>query len=301
MDTKANYVVVGIFVLLLTAIMIVGFVWLSGFSNHKAYQTYLVYARGGVTGLTMNSPVLFNGVRVGSVDKIELDASNPQFVKLYLKVESSTPIGQSTVATLIPQGITGLVYVGLEAQSASAARLQPEKGQPYAIIPYKKPLLTQLSEALPELTQNMGEIAGKFKKTFSDKNLMNISETLNHLNNITENLDKQSNNISSSMNSLNTLLKNGATSSQRFDKTLIQAEGTFNAIQQAANQLKKSTIQISLSVNNLNQQMMPSVEELVARLNDTSANLQQISQDLETNPAILIRGKQPPPLGPGEK
>jgi phospholipid/cholesterol/gamma-HCH transport system substrate-binding protein len=293
MDTKANYTIVGLFVIALTVVLIMGFIWLSGFSHHKNYRVYLVYARGSVTGLNADSPVQFNGVRVGSVSKIQLDADNPQFVKLYLKVESGTPITQSTVATLVPQGITGLVYIGLKAESAKAPLLQAEKGQPYPIIPYEKPLLIQLSEALPVLAKNIGEMTDKIKKVLSDQNINHISDTLTHLEKFSGMLDRKSGIIGESFTSLNTVLKNSAGASRYFGDTLIAA-------QQTAHQLNKTSAQISLELSRFGQQTLPSVEELLVQLNEMTINLQQISQNLAANPAILIRGKQPPPPGPGE-
>jgi len=288
-DTKANYALIGLFVIVLTAVMAFFFVWLSGLGEHQAYQMYLVYARGGVTGLNVDSPVLYNGVRVGMVAKIELDNSNLQFVKLYLKINSKTPITESTVATLIPQGITGLVYVGLKSQTAGAALLKIEKGQKYPIIPYEKPLLTQLSEVLPELARNMSAIAEKFKKMFSDQNLTNVSETLTHINNVTGVFEKRSKDINRSISSMNVFLKNSAAASRHFESTVIAAQKT-------AAQLNKTSTQINAQIN----AMAPTVDELVTRLNETANNLQQVSQDLQRNPSILIRGKQPPPPGPGE-
>lgn len=287
MDTKANYVLIGLFVIVLTAAMVFGFVWLSGFSHHKIYHTYLVYARGGVNGLNIDSPVQFNGVRVGNVSKIELDAADPQFVKLYLKIEENTPITQGTVATLIPQGITGLVYVGLKAEAASAPPLTAEPGESLIVIPYEKPLLTQITEVLPDLTKNLGEITEKFKQAFSDQNLQNISDTLMHLENITAVVSKQSQSITA-------LLKNTASASQHFPNTLVAA-------QQAADQLAQASKKINLEISSISQQTMPDIQELITRMNDTTLNLQQVSQDLQRNPSILIRGKQPPPPGPGEK
>lgn len=294
MDSKANYAVVGLFVLILFALMIFLFVWLSGYTQHKTYQTYLVYASGGVGGLTIDSPVQFNGVRVGTVDKIQLDNANPQFVKLYLKLESETPITQSTIATLVPQGITGLVYVGLKAQSAAAPRLKAEPGMAYPVIPYQKPLLTQLSEVLPEITKNMSEIANKFNKVVNEQNLENLSQMLNHLNNVSEVLDKSSGNINDSMKSMKIFMKNSAQASRQFNAALIEAR-------KAAAQMKLTTQQIGLQFSSVNQQLMPSISELVSNLNDTAVNLQQVSQDLKKNPSVLLFGKQPAALGPGEK
>lgn len=294
MDTKANYTIVGLFVIILCALMIAGFVWLSGFTHQQKYRAYLVYARDGVSGLTLDSPVQFNGVRVGSVSKIELDNTNPQLVRLYLKIENKVPITTSTVATLIPQGITGLVYIGLKAESPNAPLLTAVKGQPYPIIPFQKPFLTQITESLPELTKDMGDIAEKFKKIFNNQNVANISQTLDHLNAISGNLDKQSANIRSSIISLKTILKNGETASAHLDNTVL-------SMQQAAQQFGKTSADIRLQVDNISQQIMPNVQDLVNQLNDTAANVKSLSQDLNRNPAILVRGKQSPPPGPGEK
>lgn len=293
MDSKANYALVGLSVLILFALMIFLFVWLSGYTQHKTYQTYLVYASGGVGGLSVDSPVLFNGVRVGTVDKIQLDNTNPQFVKLYLKLESATPITQSTIATLVPQGITGLIYVGLKAQSAAAPRLKAEPGIAYPVIPYQKPLLTQLSEALPEMTKNMSEISNKFNKIVNEQNVENLSQTLSHLNNVMDMLDKNSNNVSDSLKSMKIFMKNSAKASQQFSTTLAEAR-------RAAAQMRETTQQIGLQFSSINQQLMPSINELVSNLNDTAANLQQVSQDLKKNPSMLLFGKQPAALGPGE-
>ncbi len=293
MDTKANYAAIGIFVVFLSAAAVTLFIWLLGFQQHATYNTYLVYARGGVDGLASDSPVLFNGVRVGKVYDIVLDKNNPQLVKLYLKVETKISVTESTVATLVPQGITGIVYVGLESESSEAPVLKAEKGQPYAIIPYKKPLLMQITEVLPQLAKDMGDIAEKFKKLMSAPNLVNLSDSLQHLAKVTGTLDKQSDNIRQSLISLNTTLKNTASASRYIKGTLLSA-------QQATKQLNKTSDQISQEVSNIGQQTMPSVQELMTKMNDAAANLQQLTQDLQTNPSILLRGKQQPPPGPGE-
>jgi phospholipid/cholesterol/gamma-HCH transport system substrate-binding protein len=293
MDYKANYAVVGFFVIVLFAALVAGFVWLSGFSNRAEFKNYLVYAQDGVTGLTVDSPILFNGVKVGSVNQINLDEDNPQLVIFHLKIKQNIPITESTVATLIPQGITGLVYVGLMVKSPNAPPLKAESGQELPVISFEKPLITQITGVLPDLTKDLGGIAQGIKNVLTEENMNNLAETLSHLNSVTQDLDKQTESFNSSMKSLNIFLKNSAKASQRFEATILAA-------QQAVDQLKKTSANINLTINNLNQQMMPGAEELIRKLNDTSGNLQQISQDIKNNPSILIRGKQPAPPGPGE-
>ena len=155
MDTKVNYTVVGIFVVVLTVAFVVMFSWLSTTRHDQVYHTYLTYVHEDVTGLSVQTPVRYNGVKVGYVSSVELDPHNPQLVKLTLKVEEGTPITTSTVATLLPMGITGVIYVGLKALTPRAPLLGAKSGQKYPIIPAQPSLFMQLGKVLPELTNKI--------------------------------------------------------------------------------------------------------------------------------------------------
>src|SRR5438874_2702089 len=103
--------VVGLFVVVLTIALVIIFLWLNAIGTQKSYKTYLIYVKEDVTGLTLQSPVRYNGVPVGYVSGIELDPRNPQLVKISVKIEVGTPITTSTVATIQLQGITGVMSV----------------------------------------------------------------------------------------------------------------------------------------------------------------------------------------------
>src|SRR5256885_1498761 len=98
MESKVNYIVVGLFVIILSFFLISGIVWLSSEGHGKKYRTYLVLVREDVTGLNVESPVRFNGVKVGYVNQIELDHHNPKLVRLILRIENSVKITTSTYA-----------------------------------------------------------------------------------------------------------------------------------------------------------------------------------------------------------
>ena len=58
METKVNYAIVGLFVLVLATALIGGILWLSaGKQYHKSYDVYLTYMRESVSGLNLNAPV----------------------------------------------------------------------------------------------------------------------------------------------------------------------------------------------------------------------------------------------------
>ena len=80
METRARYVLVGAFTL---AVILAGFVfvyWLNSATGLGSRSRYLVRFEGSVSGLLSGSAVLFNGVRVGEVTQLELDAAYPRQV-----------------------------------------------------------------------------------------------------------------------------------------------------------------------------------------------------------------------------
>src|SRR3546814_10239116 len=73
METRANYIMVGCFVLLLV-FGLLGFVlWLAKFQFEAEFARYDIVFESTVTGLREGSPVRYRGVRVGEVTSVDLD------------------------------------------------------------------------------------------------------------------------------------------------------------------------------------------------------------------------------------
>src|SRR5436190_274322 len=107
METKVNYTMVGAFVIILTAIIILIIIWLSSGLSSKPYTIYKVYMHEAVNGLNQGAAVEFNGVNVGSVYKIRINKDNPQIVELLLKVRKDAPVTAGTRAKLDLRSLTG--------------------------------------------------------------------------------------------------------------------------------------------------------------------------------------------------
>ena len=78
METKANYVLIGLFTL---AVMVgaFGFIfWLHHAAGTGDRVAYRVIFDGSVSGLRTGGPVLFNGIRVGEVTRLQLDPQRPE-------------------------------------------------------------------------------------------------------------------------------------------------------------------------------------------------------------------------------
>jgi phospholipid/cholesterol/gamma-HCH transport system substrate-binding protein len=122
METRARYILVGIFTLL-SLVAALGFIlWLAKVQIDRTYAQYdIVFDT--VAGLGQASAVQYNGVDVGKVLNIALDRFDPSLVRVRIEIYASTPIRQDTMATLASMGVTGVSFVALAGGSADAERL----------------------------------------------------------------------------------------------------------------------------------------------------------------------------------
>ena len=103
MESKVNYTLVGLFVLVLGSALIGALVWLTAGRTAKVYDTYAAYMTESVSGLNLKAKVKYRGVDVGEVREIALDHDNPERVRLLLDIQRGTPVKVDTVAILATQ------------------------------------------------------------------------------------------------------------------------------------------------------------------------------------------------------
>lgn len=272
MESKTNYTIVGLLVVLLTTGIISTSIWLSSGFAPKKYDTYIVYMHEAVSGLSEDAAVKFNGVKVGYVKNILLNHNNPQQVTLTLYIEHDIPITTSTSATLVSQGITGTTYVGLSASSPDLQPLLAKGNEPFPVIPSKASLFNQLDNALKGVSENINEVTIEVKRLFDEENAANLKKILLNLRNFS------------------TMLEESAPQARLLITNLSKASDKFPLI----------STQFNSSMSEIVDKTIPSLNQLLLRLNHVAINLEKTSQEIKTNPSVIIRGTTPPKSGPGE-
>jgi len=160
MEEKVNFAVVGVFVLVFSAALIGGVLWLSsGRSYGKSYDLYLTYMKESVAGLNLNAPVRYRGVEVGRVKKIALAPGNVERVQVTLAIESGTPVKVDTVAILSTQGVTGIAFVDLTGGSRDSSALIAEPGEEYPVIRSGPSLMVRLDASLIDVAHTFKNAA----------------------------------------------------------------------------------------------------------------------------------------------
>ncbi|MBN2692653.1 MAG: MCE family protein, partial [Burkholderiaceae bacterium] len=180
MESKVNYTAVGLFVVLLGALLGGLGWWLATGGKQTATSPYLIYATDNVSGLKTDSNVLYRGVTVGKVASIAIDPKNPSLIRIKVEIDSGIPVRDDTVAQLSPLGVTGLSAVNLIG-GASPTPLVKQPGEPDPVIPYKPSVFTQIEGGINDATITLARISQRVDALLSPANVQSVSDTLRHL------------------------------------------------------------------------------------------------------------------------
>lgn len=300
METKTNYTIVGVVVLILLVGLITTMLWLSIGFNQKKYSTYTVYMHEAASGLTEDAPVKYNGVQVGTVKEIKLNENDPRQVEILLDIEEGTPITTSTFATLNSQGITGVTYIGLSATSSNLTPIQKMPGEPYPVIPAKPSVFNQLDSILKKVSEDIGIVTAEAQRMFNEENAKHIKQILSNIDEFSKDLTRNSTNV-------NVFMDNLAKSSREFPHMLEELRVGISKFNLMAESLSNAGNSVSVTMTSgkntldkISQESLPPATLLLRRLNSISANLEKVSSEMRQNPAVVIRGSKPPQPGPGE-
>jgi phospholipid/cholesterol/gamma-HCH transport system substrate-binding protein len=304
LEEKTNYTMVGIMVVVLLSALLGAALWLSVGFDQKKYKIYAVFFHEAVSGLNEESPVKYNGVKVGTVYKIELNRVDPQEVRILLNIEDGTPVTTGTTATLISQGITGNTFIGLAANSSDLTPLQKIPKEPYPIIPSRPSLFNQLDRVMKDVSENVNSVSIRLKKILSDENTANITKSLASLQAFTQVMAEHSNDVARILKNGDTLVNNMAVASKDLPQVIKELKVSLNKLTidvSRASQNVSSTMQAGkLAIDKISDQTIPPAVSLLHQLNNIAANIEKLSVQMRQNPSVIIRGSAPPAPGPGE-
>src|SRR5476649_2654115 len=133
METKANYVAVGAFVLACMIGLVVTIMWLAGVQYAQEYSYYQANFKGPVTGLGKGTVTRYNGIDVGRIADLHFDPNDPQSVIVLLQVQPGLNIREDSIASIDSQGITGGTFVEISGGKANSPMLVAKDSEKYPV------------------------------------------------------------------------------------------------------------------------------------------------------------------------
>lgn len=297
MEEKVNFIVVGVFVLALGAALMGGVLWLSsGKTLRTSYDIYQTYMDDSVSGLNINAPVRYRGVEVGSVQEIVLAPGNVELVQLTLAIERGIPVKVDTVAILKEQGLTGIAYVELTGGGRNSPPLKAPADGSYPVIVSGPSLMTRLDSAVTTLLTNLNRTSENFNAVLDENNRRTLKNALADLAVLSRTLAARSGAIDAGLADAARTLKNTA----RMSDELPQLARRFERMSDELARAGASASSTFDSAQQFSATTLPEVHQLVLELRELTASLRRVSDQLEQDPAVLLRGKPQAKPGPGE-
>ena len=243
MENKSHAFAAGLFVLVVTALVVGLGVWLT--RDRGNYQSYELSSGEGVAGLQPQAAVRYKGVSVGRVTHIGFDSQASGNVLIRIAVSVDAPITPTTFAVLGYQGVTGLAYVLLDDAGEPYPAIAPgPSGLPR--LPLRTSPFTQLFDQGPAILSSVQEATERINQVLSDDNQRLLRELLA--------------NTGQAAGSVHTLSQRlDATVQQRLDPALAalpplarEATGALQSMRQAGEQVSGMAAEIGQTAKRIN-------------------------------------------------
>jgi len=279
METRANNLLVGSFVLLILAGTTVFFLWLAKFQFDAVFNRYDIEFEGSVSGLKVGSSVELNGILVGEVIDIRIDPEQVENVIVTIEVPAETPVREDTLVSLQIKGLTGGITVQLAGGTQNAAPLLAKPGEKRAVIPSQASSFEQLLEDAPELLQSLQILVGRASALLNENNQAAFAQSLNNVSALTGALAARTDDFDTLISSAVLTMDNLRDSSDALKATAGTIQATAGTIQETA-----GTINTTVTRNE------PEVAGLIDDLRKSAKTMTRVSNEIE---ALVAENRVP--------
>jgi len=297
--TAAQKLRLGIFVIIGMAILSAFIIIPIGMKMSQHQKTYVSYFEGeSLQGLEQGAAVKFNGVAIGTVQRVTYNVEDINKMKVELSVMESFPMRVDMYATTGLIGITGLKYVEISGGSNEAALLKAG-----GVVPTRSSLFASVGEKAEELIGKVETLLNHLNTVTDPDSLRSVKVTMDNLASLTGDAKtvfgsvggvvpaaarvidtvqvavSEVHSIMRDVKEITDTLKNGINGGN-IPGIIARADSTVTAV-------KALTDNMSLMIMQTREDFSISIENLREALE----NANQLMQMLAENPSLLIRGE----------
>jgi phospholipid/cholesterol/gamma-HCH transport system substrate-binding protein len=301
METRANYILIGIFTLLGFFGLLAFLLWFARVELDRQFA-YFDVNFDSVSGLSRASDVRFSGLPVGQVVNVALSPDGDGTVRVRIEIAADVPVRTDSVATIEAQGVTGVSFVGISAGSPDAPLLTAEPGEPIPQIEAGRSVLQSLTEDAPQILTEVLSLVQDLRDLIGGENQDRIDNILTNIEGATENFAIALDDFSVVTASVSGF----AVEISRFNATLDELTGAFTQVLTTADETLEAYSAIATDARDLleagtgtlttaqeavaeaERLLAGEVAETLAAARDTVVNIQRQVDDIGTEARTMI-------------
>jgi phospholipid/cholesterol/gamma-HCH transport system substrate-binding protein len=280
METRANYVIVGVFTLLALLSAFAFVYWTAAIGERGETVTLRVRIPGSASGLGRGSAVLFNGVKVGDVRRVYIDVTNPAVAIADTEIDRLTPVTRSTQASIGIAGLTGQANIEIKGSNVQEPNLLDEAEQAGTVAE-----ITADPSAVTNLLQQAQDIFGRANNVLTQlegftKDVRGpLTQTAQNVETFSQALSRNAEGVDKFLDSVAKLSDELAGVSSKLDGSLKAAEDILKAVdpkkvESVVNNVDRFTADLAKTSAQFDD-TVSEVRETVKQINDFAASAQQ--------------------------
>lgn len=291
METRANYVLIGVFTLAIV-VGVFGFVyWFKNIGGTGERVYYRVVFDGSVSGLRTGASVLFNGIRVGEVTDLKLNPQSPKQVIARISIDKSVAVRKDTEIGLEFQGLTGIASLSLKGGDPSTPQLPgatDKKDEP--------PLLTAPPGATQDVTQAARDTLRRLDEFIAD-NQKAFKSALGNIDTFASTLARNTEHIDNTLANIEKFTGALGRNSERIDRITAGLENLTGGQDGQSGEINEAARSIRTLADNLDKRTAD-IAEGISRLTNTGTRtlrtIDKAAKNFDANPSRIIWGGDPP-------
>lgn len=295
METKANHVLIGAFTLGVATLMLLFALWAARYGSEQTWREYELIFSEAITGLSVGGQVQYNGIVVGTVQRLSLAPEDPRKVIARIRLQADTPVKVDTRAKLAYTGITGVAIIQLSGGKPGSPALTETPGRDV-------PQIKTEPSALQNLANTAENVVKRLDVLLSKDNIEKAEQVLDDVQQFTGSIADQREDIRA-------LITSARAASQKLDTTLGRIDGTVaNDLPRLVASLERSLDQLdsltkntdALVVDNrdaitrFSNEGLGQVGPTLAQLRATLREIDSLTEKLKSNPAGYVFGRDRP-------
>jgi phospholipid/cholesterol/gamma-HCH transport system substrate-binding protein len=319
LESKANYALIGTFVLIAFFGAMAFFAYLSGKQFDEKYNEYTVVYDTPPRGISIGSEVRLSGLKRGEVVGTDLEVKDDGgvLVLVTIRVNENTPIYTDTYGQLEPLGLTGLSYIQLLKGDSNERLPEPDPREPTriegrasqfdnlldgsdSVIDNVNLALTRAIKVLgPEATEDFHGILSNINDITASINESNLSD--DRIRKFMDTFEQTARDISTAALAIDTTANDISVllESEEIQRILAQTERTIKTAEETLNEYtvlaKSGTDLTDETLRTIEQFSSTGLQDLSLAMADLKMlidSLNRVSESLERSPLEFIVGQE---------